>query len=101
MNERVRLGPAAEIPDNDFTVYQLDAVDVVVYKIAGKYYAIGNYCPHAGQSLSRGPLDGTVITCPGHGLRFDVITGKCLDIDYLALARFDLELVDGDLYVIF
>lgn len=101
MGTRVRLGPKNEIPENDFKVYQLDAVDVVVYNVAGTFYAVGNYCPHAGVALSRGPLDGTIITCPGHGLRFDVTTGKCLDMEFLFLTRFELDDDGGDLYVRF
>ena len=101
MGARVRLGPKHAIPENDFRVFQLDAIDVVVYNVMGKFYGVGNYCPHAGVALSRGPLDGTIITCPGHGLRFDVVTGDCLDMEFLKLTRFEIEVVGDDLYVTF
>ncbi|MHB9034709.1 MAG: Rieske (2Fe-2S) protein, partial [Anaerolineae bacterium] len=28
--------------------------------------------------LAKGKLEGTVVTCPGHGSRFDVLTGELL-----------------------
>ena len=41
----------------------------------GKYGALDNACPHQGESLSEGSLDGTVITCAAHNWKFDVTTG--------------------------
>jgi len=46
--------------------------------VGGNYYALGNRCTHAGGNLSKGFLDGTTITCPKHGSKFDVITGKAI-----------------------
>ncbi len=101
MGQKVRLGPAREVPVNDFIVYQLDAIDVVVYRIGEAFYAISSYCPHAGINISRGPLQDGIITCPGHGLRFDVTTGACLDMPELSLTRFAVSVEDGWLYVTF
>jgi len=101
MGERIRLGPAEEIADNDFKVYELEAVDVVVYRLGDAYYAISPFCPHAGVNLARGQADRGIITCPGHGLRFDIVTGSCLDMPDLVLGRFDLILEDDNLYVQF
>ncbi len=35
----------------------------------------GLVCPHKGISLADCPRDGDVVTCPGHGLRWNVKTG--------------------------
>jgi len=102
MGKKVRLGPAEEIPIQEFKVYQLEAMDLAVYNVDGKFYGISTYCPHAAANLSRGPLNGTVITCPGHGYRFDIMTGKCLTDPEMALSQFDIEVgEDGDLYAVF
>lgn len=101
MGERVRLGPADEIPDGDFKVYQLEAIDVVVYRLGDSYYAISPFCPHAGANLSRGEATKGIITCPGHGLRFDVTTGQCLDMPDLVLGRFELMVGNNELFVKF
>ncbi|HEY4666023.1 MAG TPA: Rieske 2Fe-2S domain-containing protein [Anaerolineales bacterium] len=49
---------------------------VAVYNVGGTFYATQHDCTHEGGPLSEGDLQGTVITCPWHGSRFDVTTGK-------------------------
>ncbi len=51
---------------------------VAVFRVAGRLHAIADRCPHAGATLSGGETDGSVLTCPGHGSRFDICTGERL-----------------------
>ena len=51
---------------------------MAVYHTAGQLHAIADRCPHAGTVLSGGAVEGTVLTCPGHGSRFDICTGERL-----------------------
>lgn len=51
---------------------------VAVYRVDGALHAIADRCPHAGARLSGGETDGGVLTCPGHGSRFDIRTGERL-----------------------
>ncbi|HEX7034095.1 MAG TPA: Rieske 2Fe-2S domain-containing protein [Nitrososphaera sp.] len=44
----------------------------------GKVYALCDRCSHMNAPLSKGTLNGNVVTCPMHGARFDVTTGKKL-----------------------
>jgi vanillate O-demethylase monooxygenase subunit len=39
---------------------------------AGAVSAISNICPHRFASLSDGHFDADIVTCPYHGLRFDM-----------------------------
>jgi nitrite reductase/ring-hydroxylating ferredoxin subunit len=48
---------------------------ILVANIGGKFSAIGDKCTHRGCSLSKGRLEGEVVTCPCHGSRFNVKTG--------------------------
>jgi 3-phenylpropionate/trans-cinnamate dioxygenase ferredoxin subunit len=50
--------------------------EILLAKIADKYYAADNVCPHMGANLSQGKLDGTVLTCPRHASKFDLIDGR-------------------------
>jgi hypothetical protein len=36
----------------------------------------GMVCPHRGIPLAGASRDGDVVTCPGHGLRWNVVTGE-------------------------
>lgn len=51
---------------------------VALFRVDARWCAIADSCPHAGARLSSGELDGTVLTCPGHGSQFDVRTGERL-----------------------
>lgn len=48
---------------------------VAVFNVAGTFYAIAARCPHRGGPLDRGPVSGTIVTCPWHGSQFDLNTG--------------------------
>ncbi len=48
---------------------------LAVYRVEGRMWAVADRCPHAGAVLSTGEVEGTVVTCPGHGSQFDVCTG--------------------------
>jgi nitrite reductase/ring-hydroxylating ferredoxin subunit len=49
---------------------------VLMVRRGGQLHAISNVCSHAGGPLDEGSLDGDVVTCPWHGSRFDVRTGR-------------------------
>lgn len=52
--------------------------DIMLARTGGKVYAAQNRCPHLGGNLSKGTLEGTVVTCPRHRSQFDVRDGKVL-----------------------
>jgi nitrite reductase/ring-hydroxylating ferredoxin subunit len=51
---------------------------LALYHVGSGLYACADRCPHAGEPLSRGELEGPVVTCPRHGSQFDVRTGERL-----------------------
>jgi nitrite reductase/ring-hydroxylating ferredoxin subunit/multimeric flavodoxin WrbA len=50
-------------------------IDIAVFNIDGKYYAISNTCIHKGAPLSQGFLEGDIVTCPWHGWKYSVKNG--------------------------
>ena len=61
-------GRAIEVEDKKIALFNID----------GSYYAIDDACTHVGAPLSEGSVEGTVVTCPWHGARFDVTNGEVL-----------------------
>jgi len=45
--------------------------------VDGKFHVLEGNCPHGPGQLGDGDLDGHVVTCPVHGLQFDVRDGQC------------------------
>ena len=52
--------------------------DVAVFNVNGGFCATQAACTHKQGPLNEGPLDGSTVTCPWHGSRFDVCTGAVL-----------------------
>jgi nitrite reductase/ring-hydroxylating ferredoxin subunit len=49
---------------------------ILVANVGGEFYAMQAKCNHMGGSLEKGALEGNVVTCPLHGSKWDVKTGK-------------------------
>jgi nitrite reductase/ring-hydroxylating ferredoxin subunit len=50
--------------------------EILLANSDGKVYALCDRCSHMNAPLSMGTFNGKVVTCPLHGARFDVTTGK-------------------------
>jgi nitrite reductase/ring-hydroxylating ferredoxin subunit len=72
----IRVAGKNEIPVGKIKKVQWDNKEVLVANVDGTYYAIGVRCTHRKGDLSEGSLEGNVVTCPNHGAKFDVTTGK-------------------------
>jgi nitrite reductase/ring-hydroxylating ferredoxin subunit len=53
--------------------------DVVVALVDGVPFAIEDACNHAGASLSEGERHGACVSCPMHGYRFELTTGRLVE----------------------
>ena len=64
-----------DIPEGTMKAVLIQDKEIVVVNYDGNYYAINRRCTHMGGDLSKGKLEGKIVTCPRHGSRFDVTTG--------------------------
>lgn len=78
--EFVAIGPAGELGDGERLFIEIDEEQIVVFNIAGHYYAIGDVCSHDDGPLGDGDIEGHEVICPRHGARFDIRTGKVLSL---------------------
>ncbi len=65
----------SELKPGEMGVVEVNGESAVVFNLQGKYYALDDYCPHAGAPLSEGEMDGDTVICPWHGSCFNVATG--------------------------
>ena len=72
---------------------------VVLFNIDGTIHAIDDSCPHQGASVANGRLEGCMLSCPAHGLRFDLRTGCMRGAVGLSLTTFPVRVIDGQLFV--
>jgi nitrite reductase/ring-hydroxylating ferredoxin subunit/uncharacterized membrane protein len=71
----VRTIAEAELPDGGTIGVEVEGRKVLLHRAGGELYALDDLCSHAGALLSRGQVDGCVVTCPLHGSRFDLRDG--------------------------
>lgn len=67
-----------ELPEGTSKLVYVAGEQVALFNAGGRYYAIGNRCPHANGPLVDGVLDGATVSCPLHESRFDLDTGEPL-----------------------
>jgi nitrite reductase/ring-hydroxylating ferredoxin subunit/uncharacterized membrane protein len=59
---------------------ELDGTPVLITRdAAGKVCAVAGTCSHLGGPLAEGSRDGEVVTCPWHGSRFDLCSGRVVE----------------------
>ena len=79
--------------------FLIDDVDVALFKIDGKIYALTNICPHQHTpKILEGFLEDNCVICPSHGWKFDLKTGK-KPSGSNGLETYKVELVGDDVYV--
>jgi nitrite reductase/ring-hydroxylating ferredoxin subunit len=73
----LEVGKVDEIPLGEIKHVEVQVKEIVISNVGGEFYAMGDRCGHMNARLSMGNIsnDG-IVTCPFHGARFDVITGK-------------------------
>jgi 3-phenylpropionate/trans-cinnamate dioxygenase ferredoxin subunit len=74
----VRVGPLADIDDEDVIRFDHGDRTYAVYRVAGNVYATDGLCTHEQVHLCDGLVMDYVIECPMHNGRFDIRDGRAL-----------------------
>jgi 3-phenylpropionate/trans-cinnamate dioxygenase ferredoxin component len=102
MNQ-IRFYPVCSIDDlpaGERLMIDLDDKPVVIFNLAGGYYAIDDVCTHDDGPLGEGEVEGCEIICPRHGARFDVRTGKVLALPAVqGVQAYPIRVKDGRLEI--
>ena len=73
----------------------VDGVDLLLCDVEGQVFAFEDLCPHQAHPLSKGNLDGWMLTCAAHEWSFDAHTGQGVNPATACLRRYPVRL-DGD-----
>ncbi|MBV2132570.1 Rieske 2Fe-2S domain-containing protein [Pseudomonas sp. MAP12] len=94
--------PAARVPaPGARALVESAGKSLALFNVDGQFYAIDDSCPHQGASLCGGRLDGRVIQCCAHGLRFNLASGYLLNSTALKVASYPVEVQeDGRLFIV-
>ncbi len=98
--EYVGVAQSSELGNGQRLLVDIDGRSIVVFNIAGAYYAIADVCSHDDGPVGEGEIDGFEIECPRHGARFDLRTGKVLTTPAVVdIAAYPVRVVDGEIQI--
>jgi toluene monooxygenase system ferredoxin subunit len=72
---------------------------LILIDVGGEVRAFEDRCPHQGVPLSRGRLQGHVLTCWAHHWQYDARTGCGINPQGVELRRLPVEVRGGDIWV--
>jgi len=92
--------PIAELPAGERALVEIDGRYVVIFNVAGRYYAIEDRCTHDDGPLADGVLLGTQIECPRHGAHFDITNGAVMSFPAVEpVGWYETRVVDDQLEI--
>ena len=95
-NDWIDVVALEQLKPGEFQLIDLDGDRVAVFNPDGHPCAIEDRCSHDGGSLCEGHIDGDEITCPRHGARFSIRSGKVLSPPaYEDLHSFPVRVIDS------
>jgi nitrite reductase/ring-hydroxylating ferredoxin subunit len=70
----------AGLPPGSRRLIRVGSIEIAVFNVEGRVFAVNNVCPHRGGPLIRGTVqitpDGAQLRCPMHGWPFRLATGE-------------------------
>jgi 3-phenylpropionate/trans-cinnamate dioxygenase ferredoxin subunit len=96
----MEIAPASELPNGQRLFVDVGDRPIVIFNIAGQFFAIGDVCTHDDGPVGDGDLEGFNIVCPRHGAEFDVRTGKVMQMPAVVdLPAYPVQVREGQIFV--
>jgi nitrite reductase/ring-hydroxylating ferredoxin subunit len=106
---------AKDLAPGERLMVKLDGLEVGVFNVKGRFYALHNRCPHKGGALCLGPVTGTslptsdysfvygreghILRCGWHGWEFEIETGQALADPHYRAKTFPVTVEGEDVIV--
>ena len=104
---------SGELRQGERRIITIGKREIGIFHIEGGYYGLSNVCPHQLGPACKGKISGTlratkdtgwnlewvkegeIVTCPWHGLEYDIRTGNSLALKDLRLPCYEVWEEDG------
>ena len=112
MTEHV-VGRVEDFPPGTHRLVQVGRIEIGIFNVDGTLHALPNVCPHQFGPLCTGTVNGTtacsaatgwrfawvregeIVTCPWHGIEFEIATGRSLSSPRLRVRTYPVAVEDG------
>jgi nitrite reductase/ring-hydroxylating ferredoxin subunit len=99
-NGWVDAGDVSAVAPGEMAGIEIGGARIVLANVEGTFYALENQCSHADYPLSEGELEGTTVECIFHGAKFDVCTGRALQLPAIRPVKsYDVEVRDDRVFI--
>jgi nitrite reductase (NADH) small subunit len=95
----VKAAEKSDLTEGSGKVVNVEGRSIALFRVKNDYFALANVCLHRGGPLGEGNLNGSVVTCPWHGWKFDVRTGSFTIIPTLKVVSYKIKEQDGSLMI--
>ena len=92
----VPASPLTEVPDGGAIAVEVEGVELALVRDGDVVYAVVDECSHAAIPLSEGEVEGNEIECWLHGSRFDLRTGKPVNLPATEPVQTYPTTIEGD-----
>jgi len=107
---KIVVGPVEEFEPNTRRVVRAGSREIGVFRVADRFFAIRNRCPHQGGPLASGRVfrrpsadvpgeitlgDDVLIACPWHGWQWDMETGEAFAPDDPRVKAYRVHVAPG------
>lgn len=87
---------AEELAENSSRCLEIAGTSILLCRSGGEYYAVRNQCTHQDAPLLGGRIRNRMVSCPLHGMRYELATGKPFgQLTHIPLATYPVRIVDG------
>lgn len=88
-------GEASEIPDGGIRLVEVGGQKLALFRRGVAVTCFQDACAHLGLPVHEGQIEDSIITCPHHGFRYDLASGKCLTAPEVQLHMHAVRVIGG------
>jgi nitrite reductase (NADH) small subunit len=91
----LRAARCDEIPRREGRALEIAGRKIAIFNLPEGFLAVANACPHRGGPLADGLVSGTVVVCPLHAKKIDLVSGQMIGEPAACVQTFPVEVHDG------
>ena len=77
MAKFIKVGQVGELAEGQGRTLEANGQQIALFHVGERYYALEATCPHEGEPLAEGTIEGLRVLCPWHGYCYHLKTGEC------------------------
>ncbi len=99
--QKIKFCKVEELPEGKSLDKKILARKIAVFNDNGVISAMESECKHMKAPLNMGKVENGVVTCHWHDWKYDLKSGKCLTHEKMDLKKFEIEISDGYIFILF